>query len=126
MSHDNDFDFGVAQRRAIGRPFANAVPATFHVERKGWSPCKTACAVHTSAQGYVALVAAGRFAEAYRVAAEPNPLNALAAFEAFTSDRRRRLAAGEPSPGRADLQRCFDSAWARSPLAADADAAPPR
>ena len=73
VSYDNDFDFGVAQRRAINRPFANAVPATFHVERKGWSPCKTACAVHTSAQGYVALVAAGRFAEAYRVAAEPNP-----------------------------------------------------
>ena len=73
VSYDNDFDFGVAQRRAVNRPFANAVPATFHVERKGWSPCKTACAVHTSAQGYVALVAAGRFAEAYRVAAEPNP-----------------------------------------------------
>ena len=49
------------------------MPATFHVERKGWSPCKSACAVHTSAQGYVALVAAGRFTEAYRVAAEPNP-----------------------------------------------------
>ena len=29
--------------------------------------------MHTSAQGYVALVAAGRFDEAYRVAAEPNP-----------------------------------------------------
>lgn len=47
---------------------------------------------------------------------------AHAAFEAFTRDRRRRLAAGEPSAGRADLQRCFDSAWARSPLAAEADA----
>ena len=73
VSYPNDFDFGVAERRAIGRPFDNAVPATFHVERKGWSPCKSACAVHTSAQGYVALVAAGRFDEAYRVAAEPNP-----------------------------------------------------
>ena len=73
VSYGNDFDFGVAQRRAINRAFANAVPATFHVERKGWSPCKSACAVHTSAQGYVALVTAGRFAEAYRVAAEPNP-----------------------------------------------------
>jgi heterodisulfide reductase subunit A2 len=73
VSYPNDFDFGVAQRHAIGRPFANAVPATFHIERKGWSPCKSACALHTSAQGYVALVAAGRFDEAYRVAAAPNP-----------------------------------------------------
>jgi heterodisulfide reductase subunit A len=73
VSYGSEFDFGVAERRAINRPFSNAVPATFHVERKGWSPCKSACAVHTSAQGYVALVAAGRFDQAYRVAAEPNP-----------------------------------------------------
>jgi heterodisulfide reductase subunit A len=73
VSYGNDFDFGMAARRAIGRPFANAVPAAFHIERKGWSPCKSACALHTSAQGYVALVAAGRFDEAYRVAGEPNP-----------------------------------------------------
>jgi heterodisulfide reductase subunit A2 len=69
----SDFDFGVAERTAISRPFANAVPSTFAVDRKGWSPCKTACPVHTSAQGYVALVAGGRFEEAYRVASEPNP-----------------------------------------------------
>ena len=74
VSYANDFDFGVAQRHAIGRPFANAVPATFHIERKGWSPCKSACALHTSAQGYVALVAAGRFDEAYRVAAAAQSL----------------------------------------------------
>lgn len=69
----NDFDFGVSERRAIWRQFANAVPATFAVEKRGWSPCKRACAVHTSAQGYVALVAEGRFEEAFRVASEPNP-----------------------------------------------------
>jgi len=73
VSYANDFDFGVASRHAIGRPFANAVPAAFHIDRGGWSPCKSACALHTSAQGYVALVAAGRFDEAYRVAAAPNP-----------------------------------------------------
>jgi heterodisulfide reductase subunit A len=69
----SEFDFGVADRTAISRPFANAVPATFAIDRKGWSPCKSACPVHTSAQGYVALVGAGRFDEAFRVAGEPNP-----------------------------------------------------
>ena len=69
----SEFDFGVTERTAISRPFANAVPATFAIERKGWSPCKTACPVHTSAHGYVALVAAGRFDDAYRVASDPNP-----------------------------------------------------
>ena len=74
VTYPNDFDFGVAERTAVSRPFANAVPSTFAVERKGWSPCKTACPVHTSAQGYVALVAKGRYEEAYRVASAPNPV----------------------------------------------------
>jgi heterodisulfide reductase subunit A len=73
VTYPNDFDFGVSTRTAAFRPFANAVPATFAVDRGGWSPCKTACPVHTSAHGYVALVAKGRFEEAYRVASEPNP-----------------------------------------------------
>ncbi|MFA4964812.1 MAG: FAD-dependent oxidoreductase [Thermoleophilia bacterium] len=73
VQYPNDFDFGVSARKAIGRQFANAVPSTFAIEKKGWSPCKSACAVHTSAQGYVALVAAGRYDDAYRVASEPNP-----------------------------------------------------
>ena len=33
--------------------------------------------MHTSAQGYVALIADGRFADAYRVASEPNPFPAV-------------------------------------------------
>jgi len=77
VTYPSDFEFGVADRTAISRPFAGAVPATFAVDRKGWSPCKSACAVHTSAQGYVALVAAGRFEDAYRVASEPNPFSSV-------------------------------------------------
>jgi heterodisulfide reductase subunit A len=69
----SEYDFGVSPRTAVHRQFANAVPSTFSVDRRGSSPCKTACAAGTSAQGYVALVAAGRFDEAYRVASEPNP-----------------------------------------------------
>ena len=77
VTYKNDFDFGMSERRAIDRQFANAVPSTFAVDKKGWSPCKSACAVHTSAQGYVALVAAGRFEDAYRVASGPNPFSSV-------------------------------------------------
>ncbi len=77
VTYPSEFEFGVADRTAISRPFAGAVPATFAVEKKGWSPCKSACAVHTSAQGYVALIAAGRFEDAYRVASEPNPFSSV-------------------------------------------------
>lgn len=36
--------------------------------------CRFTCPVNTNAGGYIALIAAGRFEEAYAVAAEPNPL----------------------------------------------------
>jgi heterodisulfide reductase subunit A2 len=77
VKYGNSFDFNVAERTAISRPFSNAVPATFHIERNGWSPCKSTCPVNTSTQGYVALIAAGRFEEAYRVASEPNPFSSV-------------------------------------------------
>lgn len=40
-------------------------------------PCMRACPVHTNAGGYVALIAEGRYEEAYRLAAEPNPLASI-------------------------------------------------
>ena len=43
-------------------------------------------------------------------------------FEAFTRERRRRLARGEPPPNRAGLGRCFEAAWARTSLSAEPDA----
>jgi heterodisulfide reductase subunit A len=69
----NEFDFGVSTRKAVSRPFPNAVPSSYAIDRRGWAPCKSACPVHTSVQGYVALIGQERFDEAYRVASEPNP-----------------------------------------------------
>jgi NADPH-dependent glutamate synthase beta subunit-like oxidoreductase/NAD-dependent dihydropyrimidine dehydrogenase PreA subunit len=40
-------------------------------------PCKQACPVHTEAGKYVALIAAGKFREAYAVARRPNPLASI-------------------------------------------------
>jgi formate dehydrogenase (NADP+) beta subunit len=40
-------------------------------------PCKWACPVHTEAGKYVALIAEGRFREAYAVARRPNPLASI-------------------------------------------------
>jgi len=70
---ESEFDLGVTKRKAISRPFANAVPATFAIDHRGWAPCTSTCPAHTSAQGYIALAAQGRWEEAYRVASEPNP-----------------------------------------------------
>ncbi len=67
----------LGERAAIYKLYPQAIPTTYAITKKGHSPCKRACAVHTSAQGYVALIADGRFAEAYAVASEPNPFPAV-------------------------------------------------
>jgi len=40
-------------------------------------PCMMACPAHTNAGRYVALIAEGRYEEAYRHAREPNPLASI-------------------------------------------------
>ena len=67
------FNEGIGQRTAVFKLYPQAIPNTYAVTKKGQSPCKLACAAATSVQGYLALVAAERFEEAYRVAVEPNP-----------------------------------------------------
>ncbi len=67
----------LGERKAIFKLYPQAIPNTYAVTKKGHSPCKRACAVHTSAQGYLALIADGRYAEAYTVANEPNPFTAV-------------------------------------------------
>jgi len=67
----------LGERKAIYKLYPQAIPNTYAVTKNGHSPCKRACAVHTSAQGYLALIADGRYAEAYTVANEPNPFTAV-------------------------------------------------
>ncbi len=74
---DSVFDFGMSKRKAIGRPFANAVPPGFAIDHRGWAPCMSVCPVHTAAQGCVALVAQGRTGEAYELASRENPFPSL-------------------------------------------------
>ena len=70
---DDQYNEGLGERKAIYKLYPQAIPHTYVVDKKGYAPCKSNCPVETSAQGYIALIAEGRFADAYRVAAEPNP-----------------------------------------------------
>ncbi|MFH1676054.1 MAG: FAD-dependent oxidoreductase [bacterium] len=73
----SEFDQGMSMRKAIYRPFAQAVPNTFTISRKGMPPCQAACPLHQNAQGYVTLVAKGKFKEAMDVILRDNPLPAI-------------------------------------------------
>ena len=74
ISRPDEYNEKLNNRKAIYREFAQAIPNAFTIEKRGTSPCKSACPIETSAQGYVALIAEGRFEEAYKLIRKVNPL----------------------------------------------------
>jgi heterodisulfide reductase subunit A-like polyferredoxin len=67
------FDEGLANRKAAYKLYPQAVPHAFAIEKLGTAPCRNACPADQRAQGYIALVAEGRYREAFRVIKEDNP-----------------------------------------------------
>ena len=63
----NEFDLGLGQRKAIYRPFPQAVPNAFAIDKRGYPPCRSACPAGVNAQGYIALISQGKFREALDV-----------------------------------------------------------
>jgi NADPH-dependent glutamate synthase beta subunit-like oxidoreductase/NAD-dependent dihydropyrimidine dehydrogenase PreA subunit len=58
--------------KAIYKP-DDAVPSVFTIEKRGIAPCKAACPAGIHVQGYVALIAQGKFAEALALIREAIP-----------------------------------------------------
>lgn len=73
----SEYDMALAERKAAYRRYAQAVPGSFAIEKRGTSPCKVACPAHISVQGYVALAAKGQYREALKLIKEENPLPAI-------------------------------------------------
>ena len=72
-----DFNLGLNRRKAIYRHFPQAIPSAYAVDKRGESPCKNACPAGISVQGYVALIAQGKFQEALDLIRRDNPLPAV-------------------------------------------------
>lgn len=72
----DEYNERLRERTAIYRPYTQAVPSAYVITKRGTSPCKNACPADTSAQGYVALIAQRRYAEAFEVVREYNPFPA--------------------------------------------------
>ncbi len=78
VSLPNEFDRALGTRKAIFRPYAQAIPNVYGISKaEGIAPCKAACPAGVNAQGYVALIAAGKFEEAYELVKERCPLPAV-------------------------------------------------
>ena len=63
----SEFDNGLTERTAIYRPFPQAVPNVFTIDKRGTPPCSAACPAGVNVQGYVALASQGKFREAYEL-----------------------------------------------------------
>ena len=72
-----EFELGMANRKAIYRPFPQAVPNKFVIDKRGYPPCRVACPAHVNAQGYVALISQGKFREALEVVRRTMPFPAI-------------------------------------------------
>jgi len=72
-----EFNENLNPRKAIYRQFPQAIPSAFAVDKLGTSPCKAACPTHISVQGYVALIAAGKYREALKLIKQQNPFPAV-------------------------------------------------
>ena len=69
----DEFNEGLSTRRAAYRLYPQAIPAAYAIEKKGIAPCRDACPAGQRAQGYIALIREGRYADALRVIKEDNP-----------------------------------------------------
>ncbi len=73
----SEFDHGLGKRKAIYRPYPQAVPNTFAISRRGMPPCEAGCPIHQGGPGYVNLIAQQRFDEALQVILRDNPLPSI-------------------------------------------------
>ena len=68
------FNYGLTARRSAHIPYPQAVPKKALIERLGTSPCSAACPAGVKAHGYVSLVRAGRYTEAFHLHMQDAPL----------------------------------------------------
>ncbi|MDY6911780.1 MAG: NAD(P)-binding protein, partial [Chloroflexota bacterium] len=73
----NEFEMGLAMRKATYKSYPQAIPSANAITKRGTSPCKVACPAHISVQGYVALIAVGKYKEALDLIREENPFPAV-------------------------------------------------
>jgi heterodisulfide reductase subunit A len=77
VSVPHEFDQRLSHRQAIYRLFPQAVPGAYAIDKKGVPPCRAACPAGVNVQGYVALIGAGRYAEAVELIRRDLPFPAI-------------------------------------------------
>ena len=74
VSLPDEYNYGLVGRHAAHIPFPQAVPKKAVISRQGQAPCTYACPAGVKPSGFVSLVRAGRYDEAFRMHLEDAPL----------------------------------------------------
>jgi heterodisulfide reductase subunit A len=74
VSRLSEWDEGLGNRKAVYRPFPQAMPITFTIDKKDRAPCVMTCPAGVNVQGYVQLIAQGKYKEAVQLIMERLPL----------------------------------------------------
>jgi len=67
---EDEFNAGLGKRKAVYRPFPQAFPNVFTIDKRERGPCATGCPGGINIQAFVALIAARKYKEALRVIRE--------------------------------------------------------
>ena len=66
----DEFNCSLAQRKAVYRPFPQAYPNVFSIDKRTEAPCATACPGGINIQGFIALIHAHKYSEALKLIRE--------------------------------------------------------
>jgi heterodisulfide reductase subunit A-like polyferredoxin len=72
----SEFEADIGQRKAIFRPYPQAYPNTFVIDKHLSPPCRNACPASVNVQGFIALMAQGKFDDALELYRARNPFPA--------------------------------------------------
>ena len=77
VDRPNEYENYLNTRKATFRPFPQAFPNAFTIEKRGTANCQAACPLEQKAQGYIALVRNHRYEDALRTVRLDNPFPAI-------------------------------------------------
>ena len=75
VERPSEYDVALVNRKATYKPYAQAIPGGFAIEKLDLAPCRQACPAHLNVQGYVQMIKVGKYREAIEVIMRNPPLS---------------------------------------------------
>lgn len=70
----DEYQQGLAERKAIYKKYAQAIPSAFAIDKADRAPCHEACPAGLNVQGYVQMVKEGKYEEALKIIMKDLPM----------------------------------------------------